>query len=306
VRTIADPDPVYVEAAAALPSPHSPAREAAPGKGVLRWPLFGLVGLYLALPIVATVLYSLATVWRNTAFPDGLTLRWWEETLSDGRLLDALARSVIVAVIAVVLIAAITLPPLYWSYVRNPRLRTVMQIAALLPFALPFVVLAYGMKSLAGLTAFTEQYEASKQLLVLGHVALAFPFFFWPVDAAMAGTGVKRLHEAAEVSGASPATTLARVVVPGIKVGIILGALLAFATSFGEYSIAQVITGSSYETLPVWQVANLKDTRGNPNGVAVMATFVFILFFLVALIVARLGKGEAVRLLPGVDPTKQR
>jgi putative spermidine/putrescine transport system permease protein len=281
-------------------------REVVPGKGWLRWPLFALAALYLALPVAATVLYSFATVWRNTALPDGLTFRWWQETLSDGRLLDALGRSLIVAVLAVAIIAAVTLPPLYWSYVRNPRLRTVMQVAALLPFALPFVVLAYGMKSLAGLTDFTREYEASKQLLVLGHVALAFPFFLWPVDAAMAGAGVKRLYEAAAVSGASPLATLFRVVVPNIKVGIVLGALLAFATSFGEYSIAQVITGSSYETLPVWQVANLKDTRGNPNGVAVMAVFVFIVFFVVALVVARLGKGETVRLLPGVDPAKGR
>lgn len=281
-------------------------RAVIPGKGALRWPLFAVVALYLALPIVATVLYSLATVWRNTAFPDGLTFRWWVETLTDPRLVDALVRSLLVAVLAVAIIAAVTLPPLYWSYVRNPRLRTVMQVSALLPFALPFVVLAYGIKSLAGLTELTQQYEASKQLLVLGHVALAFPFFLWPVDAAMASIGVKRLHEAAEVSGASPWSTLWRVVIPNIKVGIVLGALLAFATSFGEYSIAQVITGSSYETLPVWQVANLKDTRGNPNGVAVMATFVFVVFFVVALVVARLGKGESVRLLPGVDPASRR
>lgn len=288
---------------ARLPSPGARRRERtrAPGKGWARWPLLALVGLYLALPIVATVLYSLATVWRNTAFPDGLTGRWWAETLSDPRLVDALLRSLLVAVLAVGIIAVVTLPPLYFSYVRNPRLRIVMQVAALLPFALPFVVLAYGIKSLAGLTELTTHFEASKQLLVLGHVALAFPFFLWPVDAAMAAAGVRRLHEAATASGARPLTTLVRVVVPNIKTGLVSGALLAFATSFGEYSIAQVITGSSYETLPVWQVANLKDTRGNPNGVAVMATFVFVLFLLVALAVARVGRGEGVRLLPGVD-----
>lgn len=280
--------------------------EALPGRGFARWPLFAVVALYLALPIVATVLYSLATVWRNTAFPDGLTLRWWGETLSDPRLLDALLRSTLVGVVAVAVIALVTLPPLYWSYVRNPRLRSVMQVAALLPFALPFVVLAYGIKSLAGLTEATAQYEASMQLLILGHVALAFPFFLWPVDAAMAGAGIKRLHEAAEVAGSGPVRTMLSVVVPNIKVGLVLGALLAFATSFGEYSIAQVITGSSYETLPVWQVANLKDTRGNPNGVAVMATFVFIVFFVVALVVTWLARGEAVRLLPGVDPKRGR
>jgi putative spermidine/putrescine transport system permease protein len=295
-----------LERSPALPGRLRPrARAIAPGHGRARWLLFAFAGLYLTAPIVATLLYSFATVWRNQAFPDGLTFRWWTETLSDERLVDALVRSLIVAVVAVAIIAAITLPPLYWAYVRNPQLRTIMQVSALLPFALPFVVLAYGMKNLAGLTAFTREFEASRELLVLGHVALAFPFFFWPVDAALGSVGVRRLHEAAEVSGAGPLTTLLRIVVPNIRAGIVTGAVLAFATSFGEYSIAQVITGSSYETVPVWQVANLKDTRGNPNGVAVMAVVVFAVFFLVTVAVARLGKGETVRLLPGVDAARK-
>lgn len=288
------------------------ARRAAAGPAVLgagraRWVLFAAWALYLALPILATVLYSLATVWRNTALPDGLTLDWWTETLSDGRLLDALRRSFLLAILSVLIIAAITLPPLYWSYVRNPGLRVVMQLAALLPFALPFVVLAYGMKRLAGLTEFTTAFEASNELLVLGHVALAFPFFLWPVDAAMASGRVGRLQEAAAASGAGPVTTLVRVVLPGIRGGLTTGAALAFATSFGEYSIARVITGNSYETLPVWQVAQLQDTAGNPNGVAVMAVFTLAVLFVMTAIAARQDRGDGGgALLPGLGGKKER
>jgi putative spermidine/putrescine transport system permease protein len=256
--------------------------------------VFGLWGLYLLLPIVATVLYSVASVWRNRALPDGYTLRWWTDTLREPRVLDALLRSLGLAAITVVLVAGIVLPPLYWAYVRNPQLRTVMQVAALLPFALPFVVLAYGMKNFAGATALTRPYEASWQLLILGHVALSFPFFLWPVDGALAGCGVRRLHEAAEMSGAGPVQTLLRVVIPNIRTGLLTGAMLCFATSFGEYSIAKVITGSSFETLPVWQVAALSDTRGNPNGVAVMAVFTFVVMFAVSVVIAVAAKGQPV------------
>lgn len=276
------------------------------GRAVPRWTLLGLWGVFLALPVVATMLYSVATVWRGQALPDGFTLSWWTQTLREPRVVEALMRSTWLAAVTVLVVAAIVLPALYWGYIRNPRIRVVMQLCALLPFALPFVVLAYGIKRLAGASELTQPWEASPLLVVLGHVALAFPFFLWPVDGAMAAAGVRQLSEAAETSGASPLSTLFRVVIPNIRTGILTGAILTFATSFGEYSIARVITGSSFETLPVWQVAALQDTRGNPNGVAVMAMFTFLLLFVVSVLIARTGRGEPLRLLPGIDHSNKR
>lgn len=275
-------------------------------RGLPRWTLLGLWGVFLALPVVATMLYSVATVWRGQALPDGFTLDWWAQTLREPRVVEALMRSSWLAAVTVLVVAAIVLPALYWGYIRNPHIRVVMQLCALLPFALPFVVLAYGIKRLAGAGEFTRPWEASPLLVVLGHAALAFPFFLWPVDGAMAAAGVRQLSEAAETSGASPISTLFRVVIPNIRTGILTGAILTFATSFGEYSIARVITGSSFETLPVWQVAALQDTRGNPNGVAVMAMFTFLLMFVVSVLIARTGKGEPLRLLPGIDHSNKR
>lgn len=266
-----------------------------------KWTLLGAWGVFLALPIVATLFYSVATVWRNKALPDGFTLRWWIDTLSEPRVVSALWNSTWLAALTVVIVAILVLPALYWAYVRNPRIRTVMQLCGLLPFALPFVVLAYGLKRLAGASELTQPWESSVLLVVLGHVALAFPFFLWPVDGAMASAGVRRLSDAAETSGASPFSTLVRVIIPNIRTGILTGSILTFATSFGEYSIARIITGNSFETLPVWQVAALDDTRGNPNGVAVMAIFTFALMFAVSVLIARASQGEPLRLLPGIE-----
>src|SRR5437899_11523074 len=101
-----------------------------PGKGRARWPLFAIVLVYLGLPIVAVLLYSLATSWTSGVLPDGYTLHWWTDLFADTRLLAALQRSVLVAALACLLVAVIVLPPLYWSYVRNPKLRTVMSLIA--------------------------------------------------------------------------------------------------------------------------------------------------------------------------------
>ncbi len=282
------------------------------GRGWFRWVLFGLVAAYVALPVVAAALYSVSTAWTGNdgrVLPDGYTPHWWAGLVSDQRLIAAIGRSLLVAGLAVLIVAALVLPPLYWSYVRNPKLRTLMSTVALIPFALPFVVMAFGIKDITAHLPLVSDYSASWQLVVVGHVALCFPFFLWPVDSAMAAAGIPRLHEAAQVSGANAATTLFRVVIPNIRTGILTGSILVFAISFGEYSIARVITGTSFETVPVWQVQLTPvNGGGNPNGVAVMSVLTFVLLFAVSLFAAlsrdRAGGDQtAPQTLPGATTT---
>jgi putative spermidine/putrescine transport system permease protein len=127
-------------------------------------------------------------------------------------------------------------------------------------------------------------------MVLVGHVSLCFAFYLWPVDAAMSAAGVKRLHEAAQASGAGPVRTLVRCIIPNIMPGLISGSILVFAISWGEYSIAKIMTRNQYEIVPVWQV-NLTPVNGtsDPRGVAVMAVFTFVLFFAVSLLAAIKG-----------------
>jgi putative spermidine/putrescine transport system permease protein len=278
------------------------------GKGWMRRVLFGLVTAYVTLPILAALLYSLSTSWTGNdgrVLPDGYTLHWWTGLISDDRLVAAVGRSLMVALLTVAIVTAMIVPPLYWAYVRNPRLRTLMSTVALIPFALPFVVMAFGIKEVTSHIPVVSEYSSSWQMVVVGHVALCFPFFLWPVDAAMAAAGIPRLHEAAQTSGANAFTTLVRVVIPNIRTGLLTGSILVFAISFGEYSIAKVITGASFETVPVWQVQLTPvNGGGNPNGVAVMSVITFALFFAVSLFAALTKGGTSVQALPGVGSTK--
>lgn len=258
-----------------------------------RWALALVALLYMGLPLVATFLYSVATAWRNRVLPDGYTTRWWSETLGDDRMLAAVGRSALLALVTTAIVTLVVVPPLYAAHRGHPAVRTVMQVLALLPFALPFVVLAYGMKRLAAASELTAAYESSVALVVLAHVALTFPFFLWPVDAAMRSAGVRRLAEAAETCGASRRATVLGVVLPAVRGGLVAGWVLVFATSFGEYSVVRIIAGNGLETLPVWQVAQLRDTAGNPNGVAVTSILLMVLLVAVAYLTSRLGGTDA-------------
>ena len=261
-----------------------------PGRGKTRWVLFAAVFIYLTLPPLAALFYSLSARQYDGLFPTDWTGEHWTGIFSDERLLAAIRRSLIIAVSTVALVTLLVLPPLYWAYVRNPALRSMLLMLALLPFCLPFVVMAFGIDRVAEFVPILNAYTGTGFMVLIGHVSLCFAFYLWPVDAAMAAAGVKRLHEAAQASGAGPVTTLVRCILPNILPGIISGSILVFAISWGEYSIAKIMTRSQYEIVPVWQV-NLTPVNGtsDPRGVAVMAFFTFLLFLTVSLVAAIKG-----------------
>ena len=86
----------------------------------LRATVLAVVALYGVLPLVATVLYSIATVWRRKPLPDGYTLEWWASTLSDPAFLGALARSLGIALLTVIAVNLLVLPPLLARTVMRP------------------------------------------------------------------------------------------------------------------------------------------------------------------------------------------
>src|SRR3954468_2952668 len=55
--------------------------------------LFGLVAVYLAVPLVALLLYSVSTSWTDHVLPNGYTLDHWLTTFSDDRAGNALITS---------------------------------------------------------------------------------------------------------------------------------------------------------------------------------------------------------------------
>jgi putative spermidine/putrescine transport system permease protein len=259
--------------------------------------------LYLLLPVAAIVLYSLATRWTSTILPSGYTIDHWAAAFGDPRLVAAFVRSTALATAAAVLDAVLVVPAVYWSRVRNPRIRTVLQVAAAIPFALPYLVIAFGILTLYGSNAITAGLNNSLPELVLAHAAICFPFMYWAVDAAMAAAGIERLAEAAEVAGATTLQAIRRIIVPNIVPGLVSGAILVFATSFGEFAVVQVLVGGSFETVPLWQADALYSTNPRFDELAASAVATFGLLFVLSALVVALDRRWAGRLRRGTSIT---
>jgi hypothetical protein len=114
------------------------------------------------------------------------------------------------------------------------------RVAAAVPFALPYVVIAFGLMQFSGVVA--PQYP--------GHVRVARSRPLgdrvsrsstgpstapWPPPESSASRRPPRL------AGRRRTQALMRVVLPNISAGLVTGGLLSFAASFGEFAMAQII-----------------------------------------------------------------
>lgn len=271
-----------------------------------RWVLFIGLFVYFTLPMVAVLLYSIATRWTANVLPDGYTLDWWSSTLGNSAVQEALVTTLVLATLTALLDIALVVPAAYWARVRNRRIRTYIEVAAAIPFALPYIVIAFGLLQFAGIV--TPTLQGTLPLLLLGHTAIAFPFMYWAVDGAMAAASIEKLSEAAETCGASPARIIRSVVLPNITAGIVSGALLSFATSFGEFAMVQTLARGVY-TIPIWSAEQIRSYTGSSgafNRLAAVTVISFIVLFVLSAIVVYRNRGQVVRLLPGVASTDGR
>ena len=273
---------------------------------VARVVFFAAVFLYVVVPMVAVLLYSVASRWTAHILPDGYTLDWWTSTFGDSRIRGAFVTSFVLATLTAIADVALVVPAAYWSRVRNPRIRSLVEPAAAIPFSLPYLVIGFGLLQLSGIVV--PSLQGTFALLLLGYVAIAFPFVYWAVDGALAAAGIERLSEAAETCGATPIQIIWRVVLPNVRAGVVSGGLLAFAAILGEFAMVQVLA-SGVNTIPVWAAESIRSYSGDPgafNRLAVVTFVLFVLLFAISAAVVYWNRGQAVRILPGAGASRHR
>lgn len=259
--------------------------------------LFGGIALYLAIPMLAVLLYSFSGRWTSHMLPDYYTLDHWRGALTDERLLMSLWRSVWMGVAVLILDIVIVVPAVYWQRVRNPRIRTFTELSAAIPFVLPFVVIAFGILKLMSETA--PRLLGTPWIIWLGHAAIAFPFLYWAVDGAMSAANIAGLNEAAQICGATPVQTLRYVVLPNIGAGLAAGGMLVFATSFGEFALVQILAGARFENVSLYSLDLLAQTTSQAEKLAVLTIITFVVLFAISVGVVYANRGQIGRLLPG-------
>lgn len=211
---------------------------------------------YIVSPLLIVVYFSFSSRSFFEFPPDGFSLRWYVEAWETGLFLGPAVRSIVVAVVATALAAAVTVPAA--MAVRHARGRG----AALLEFVFlsPLIVpgLIFG---IALLYFFTRMSLIDTRTgLIAAHTVLVIPFMFRSVLVAVRDLDDSQL-EASLVLGATQSTTFRRVTLPQLKPGIIAGAIFAFIVSFDQFTLSLFVVRNRELTLPIALYQYLHDVN---------------------------------------------
>jgi len=220
------------------------------GAGILIVLPFVIVTLLALMPHLGVILTSVSVPgsWYKSVLPQQFTGAHYAEALGHGMTLNAIRNSLLFSSLAVAfnMVVGITVA---WVVVRSRlRARGVLDALAMVPLAVPGLVMAFGFISISGALANAPWVKAHPGLaalldirvnptlfLVIAYAVRRLPYMVRAAAAGLQQTSVT-LEEAGANLGASPFVTLRRVTLPLITANLIAGALLAFAFSMLEVS----------------------------------------------------------------------
>lgn len=258
------------------------------GGDLARLLVIALAVVYLTLPLLSTIAFSLATVWSKTILPEGYTLRWYRESLGDPQIVRGIQRSLSATAGALMIGLALVVPALLYVHLRAPRFKRWLEFLSVIPWALPGVVLA-----LALIRAYVSPYNVSRPLvMVLTYTLVSLPFMFRAIDASLSAIDLRSLVEAAQTLGAGWANVVRRVILPNISSGILSAALLVASLASGEYVLARLLGGTGWKTFALYQ-AEAQFTDGRVAAALAVLGFTFSWVVSMGLIVLSGRRGQA-------------
>lgn len=257
-----------------------------PLPALARWSMFALcslVAVLLITKLLAIVTGGLANVW---AFDYTPTFRHFSWVISRG---DDLANTMLLAPLAALLCAAVSLVAAFLVHAARVRGRSLLDLTTLLPAAIPGTLLG-----IAYVLAFNDgplKLTGSSMLIVVAMAVGSLPTAYRICAAAL--VQVRRsLYEAASNLGAGWGRVLIDIGVPLLRGPLASAAMLVFIQSLGTLS-AVIFLVSPGRNLASVSILNLAE-EGYWGGAAALAT---VLMFTGAavLVLARLLLGRSFR-----------
>ena len=204
---------------------------------------FAVVGLIGVLPHLGVLGMAVGKGWYRSVLPNALTTSHFDAALGHNLTVPSIVNSLRYAGFALV-IALILGVFIAWVIVRGKGpARWLLDTAAMLPLAVPGLVMAFGylaMTQRGHFFHFLNPIENPTILLVISYAIRRLPYVVRSAVAGLEQTSVS-FEEAAASLGAKPMRTFQRITMPLIAANLLAGAILTFSFSMLEVSDSLVL-----------------------------------------------------------------
>ena len=252
-------------------------------------PLFFMfVTIASVLPHLALLLMSFSRRWYGALIPESWTLLHYDTALSSPLVVPSIINSLryssiamLVSVLVGIIIALLTTR----VKIRGGK---VLDTLAMLPLAVPGIVLAFGYLSMTArwdiLRSFMDPINNPTILLAAAYAIRRLPYTVRAITAGLEQTPIE-LEEAAAGFGAGPLRRMLKITMPLISANLVVGGLFAFSFSMLEVSDS-LLLAQKPEYYPVTKaIFELSQMLGQGSFVACafgVWTMLFLAFTLAA------------------------
>jgi iron(III) transport system permease protein len=259
------------------------------GAGVLAAAALAAVVGVAALPNASVVLLAFARDWYGTILPSALTVDHVRSALANDVVVPSIGNSLRYVTLSTAFDLIVGTTIAYLITRGRSRAAHVLDAAAMLPLAVPGLVMAFGYLAISREgrpLSFLNPMRDPTALLVIAYAVRRLPFVVRSAAAGFAQISVT-LEEAAASLGAGAVSTFARVTLPLLTPHLLAGGVFAFALSMLEVSDS-LILAQRQATFPITKaIYDLFQLLGDGRQVAAALGVWAMLFLLSAIGVAR-------------------
>jgi iron(III) transport system permease protein len=205
--------------------------------------LFGGVTFLAVLPHLGVILVAFSQDWYASVLPHAYTLDNFRIALGHDLTVPAIANSLKFASVSTVIDVVLGVAIAYVIVRSKIRGRQVLDYLAMLPLAVPGLVLAFGylaMSQEGRFFAFLNPVRDPTVLLIIAYSVRRLPYVVRSAAAGFQQTS-ETLEEAAQNLGCPPLKAVVRVTLPLIMANLLAGGLLAFAFAMLEVSDSLIL-----------------------------------------------------------------
>ena len=216
---------------------HTAAERPASGRRTaLIWAGLGSVIFISLLPHLAVIVHSFAERWFMTALPTNWTTETYTEILRDPLARASIRNSLVYSSLSALLDLVLGVIIAWLLTRKRLPLSGLLDALAMLPLALPGIVLAFGYVAAFDFKiSWLNPRENPTLLLIISYSVRRLPYIVRSAYAGFQQTSVT-LEEASANLGASPFRTLRKITLPLVMANLIAGTILTFSFAMIEVS----------------------------------------------------------------------
>jgi len=198
-----------------------------------------LVALVALVPHISVILTSVAGTWFYTVLPSRYTVSYFATVLTHPVAATSIRNSLFYSILSTAIDISFGFVIAYMLARRNFLGRAILDSVAMMPLAIPGVVIAFGY-----LAAFSnsplDALVNPVPLLIVSYSVRRLPYTVRAAYAGFQQTSVS-LEEAAMNLGASPLRTLKSITFPLILANVVAGGILSFSAAMMEVSDSLIL-----------------------------------------------------------------